>query len=147
MISDTWYSEIESTIFTTLQYLLVEQDAAPFPNLNSTTSSENESVEDISDFPTLYVHLLPLVETGNDLYNIDVTAVRATVEIQVFSNKSESECTKIMNACISEMKKLHFNVPLFPDPQTKNRTYYAIARFTRIIAGGDSDIVQHEEIE
>lgn len=145
MISDVWFSEIESTIYTTLYYMLVQRESAPFPKLNCTTSSQNESVENIDDFPALYVHLLPLYEVGNDLYNRDVTAVRATVELQVFSNQSESECRKIMNACIVEMKKLRFNVPSFPDPQTGNKKYYAIARFTRIIAGGDADIVPREE--
>lgn len=142
MISDTWFSEIESSIFTTLQYLISEKELAPFPDLNCTTSSQNESIDNIKDFPALYVHLLPPIEVGNTLDNMEVSAVRATVELQVFSNKSESECTKIMNACILEMKKLHFNVSMFPDPQTSNKKYYAIARFTRIIAGGDADIVQ-----
>lgn len=144
MISETWFSEIESTIFTHLQYMLVERYDAPFPKLNCTTSSQNESVEDIDDFPTLYIHLLPLVETGNDLYNKDVAAVRTTIELQVFSNKSESECRKIMNACLLEMKKMSFNIPSFPDPQTNNKKYFALARCSRIIAGGDADIVMHE---
>lgn len=144
MISDNWYSEIESTIFTLLQYVLVEQASAQFPSLNCTTSSQNESLENIDDFPALYVHLLPLLEVGNDLYNMDVTAVRATVELQVYSNVSETECMKIMNVCISEMKKLRFNVSMFPDPQTTNKKYFALARFTRVIAGGDADIVPRE---
>ena len=145
MISDTWYSEIESTIFTLLQYVLVEQDGAPYPTLNCTTSSQNESLENVDDFPALYVHLLPPVEIGNDLHNEDITAVRATLELQVFSDKSENECRKIMNACIRELKQLHFSVPMFPDPQTKDKKYFAIARFTRGIAGGDADIVPKEE--
>ena len=144
MISETWYSEIESTIFTLLQYVLVEQIGAPYPTLNCTTSSQNESLENVDDFPALYVHLLPPVEMGNDLYNEDIAALRATLELQVFSDESESECRQIMNACIKEMKKLHFNISMFPDPQTADKKYYAIARFTRIVAGGDEDIVPQE---
>lgn len=142
MISDTWFSEIESTIVTVLQYQLVERDSAPFPDLNCTTSSENESLDGVKDFPALYIHMLPAQETGNTLDNLDVSAIRATIEVQVYSTKSETECRKILNACILEMKKLHFNISMFPDPQTGNKKYYAIARFTRIIAGGDADIVQ-----
>ena len=110
MISDTWYSEIESTIFTLLQYILVEKDDAPYPTLNCTTSSQNESLENVDDFPALYVHLLPPLEMGNDLHNEDVTAIRATLELQVFSDQSENECRQIINACIREMKILHFNI-------------------------------------
>lgn len=145
MISDTWYSEIESSIFTLLQYVLVEKDGAPYPTLNCTTSSENESLENVDDFPALYVHLLPPLEMGNDLHNEDVTAIRATVEIETFSDKSEAQCREIMNACILEMKKLHFNISMFPDPQTVDKKYFAIARFSRVIAGGDADIVPNEE--
>lgn len=144
MISETWFSEIESTIFTLLQYVLVEQIGAPYPTLNCTTSSQNESLENVDDFPALYVHLLPPVEMGNDLYNEDIAALRATLELQVFSDESESECRQIMNACIREMKKLHFNISMFPDPQTSDKKYFAIARFTRIVASGDTDIVTQE---
>ena len=144
MISETWFSQIESTIFTLLQYELVEKDLAPFPSLNCTTSSENETLDGISDFPALYVHMLAPQEVGNTLSNFDVCAIRATFELQVFSNKSESECRKIMNACLLEMKKMSFNIPSFPDPQTNNKKYFALARCSRIIAGGDADIVTHE---
>lgn len=144
MISDTWFSEIESSVFTLLQYVLVEKVDAPYPTLNCTTSSENESLENVDDFPALYVHLLPPLEVGNDLYNVDTSAINATFELQVFSDKSEAQCREIMNACIREMKKLHFNVSMFPDPQTVDKKYFAISRFNRIIAGGDSDIVPQE---
>ena len=145
MISETWYSEIESTVFTLLQYVLVEKEGAPYPALNCTTSSQNESLENVDDFPALYVHLLPPLEMGNDLYNEDITALRATLELQVFSDQSENECRKIMNVCIREMKKLHFNISMFPDPQTVDKKYFAIARFSRVIAGGDADIVPNDE--
>lgn len=145
MISETWYSQIESTLLTTLQYYLVEKTDAPFPLLNCTTSSENDSLEGVSDFPTLYVHLLSPLEIGNDLTNESVNAIDATLELQVFSNQNESECREIMDACIIEMKKLHFNISMFPDPQTQDKKYFAIARFNRVIGSGDVDIVSTEE--
>lgn len=144
MISETWYSEIESTIYTILQWKLVSKEDAPFPYLNCTTSSENESLEGVSDFPALYVHLLPPLEVGQDLTNESVNAINATFEMQVYSNKSETQCTKIMNAVIKQMKALHFNISMFPDPQSSEKKYFAIARFNRIIAGGDKEIVPRE---
>lgn len=147
MASETWYSEIESTIFTVLQYNLALKDSAPYPELNCTTSSQNESLENVADFPSLYVHLLPAVVIGNDLENSTINAVNATVELQVYSNVSETQCVKIMNAAILEMKKLHFNVPMLPDPQTVDKKYFAIARFRRVIGAGDNDIVAQEEID
>ncbi len=144
MISETWYSEIESTIFTHLAFELCEKTGAPYPELNCTTSSQNDNIEGVAVFPTLYIHLLPPIEIGNTLLNDDVTAIRATFEVEVFSDNSESECRKIITSCIQEMKKLHFNVQMFPDPQTNDKKYFAIARFNRVIAGGDSDIVPQD---
>lgn len=144
MVSETWFSEIESTIYTDLEYKLALSVSAPFPNLNCTTSSQSETIENITDFPALYVHLLPPVEIGSDLYNDTIAALRVTIELQVFSDKSESECRKIMNAAILEMKRLHFNVTMFPDAQTVNKRYYAIARFNRVIGAADQDIVPTE---
>ena len=145
MVSETWYSEIESTILTHLQYRLTERFDAPYPALNCTTSSQTESVEDVKDFPTLYVHMLSPVEAGNDLTNATVNAVNATFDLQVFSDKSEDECRKIITTVIQEMKSLHFSVPMFPDPQTSNKKYFAITRMSRIIASGDSELVPQEE--
>ena len=144
MVSDTWYAEIESTVVTVLQYFLVEADNAPYPELNCTSSSQNESIENINDFPALYVHLLPAMEMGNTLENEDVAAIRATFELQVYSDEGEKECLEIMTECIKEMKKLKFNINMLPDPQTAGTKYFAIARFTRVIANGDSDIVPRE---
>lgn len=142
MVSDTWYSTIESTLFTSLQYVLADDFDAPFPNLNCTTSNRSESVENVKDFPTLYIHLLPPLEVGQTLTNTEVVAVRATVELQVYSDKSETECRNIITAAIQELKAMHFNVALFPDPQVAaDKKYYALARLTRVIASGDSDIV------
>lgn len=145
MVSETWFSEIESTIFTTLEYKLALAEDAPYPELNCTTSSQNESLENVADFPTLYVHLLPLVVIGNDLENTTINAVNATVELQVYSDKSENQCRKIMTDAIMELKKLHFNVPMLPDPQTSDKKYFAIARCSRVIGNGDTDIVMQEE--
>lgn len=139
MVSETWFAEIESTIFTYLQHMLSEVEDAPYPDINWTTSNQN--ISDIDVFPAVYVHLLPPLEIGNDLYNADIPALNTTFEIQVFSDKSETHCRKIMTSCVLEMKKLRFNIQMLPDPQVQNKKYFAIARFNRIIASGDADIV------
>ena len=144
MVSDTWFSEIESTIFTHLSYRLVERVGAPYPELNCTTSSQSESLENVDDFPAIYIHLLPPLEMGNDLTNETVNALNVTMELQVFSDDSEDQCRKIMATAIQEMKLLHFNVNMFPDPQTNDKKYFAIARFSRIVGNGDMDIVPQE---
>lgn len=138
MVSPTWFAELESQIFTTLQYELKTKTDAPFPTLNCTTVSQLEAP---SKFPTMYVHELPAAETGQDLTNETVNALYATFEVQVYSNKSENEVKKILAAVTLEMKKLRFNVQAFPDPSTVDKISSGVARYGRIIASGDVDIV------
>lgn len=144
MISDVWFSKIESRILTILKQELKLDDLAPYPDLILTNSSQNESLENIKDFPTLYVHLLPLVEMGQDLTNESVNAVRATLELQLFTDDSEQSCRDMMAKALVVMKSLHFNIPSFPDPQTANKKYFAVARCSRVIGGGDKELVPRE---
>lgn len=145
MVSETWYSKIESYILTTLRYELTEKNSAPYPNLKCTTSNQAESLENVSDFPTMYIHMLPPLEIGEDLTNETVNAINCTFELQVFSDKSENECRNIITAGIQQMKKMHFNVEMFPDPRTIDKKYIAITRVNRVIASGDKEIVPQED--
>ena len=130
-----WYAEIESTIFTIVQYNLKTRKDAPYPNLTCTTASTSESP---SKFPTLYLHELNPLERDQDLENTEINSILHSVEIQVFSNKSEAEVRNIMAAAVKEMKKLRYTVTLFPDPTTTNKISSAVARFRRSIARDDT---------
>lgn len=141
-MSSTWFSQIESTVFTYIQYMLVEKSDAPFPNLNCTTKSENIDLENpqtntMAKFPTLYLHILQPIEQAQDLENDNINSVLATIEIQVFSNQSETEANKIMTSAISLMKNLRWNITMFPDPQTSDKISFTIARFRRLVTEGD----------
>ena len=129
-----WYADIESTVFTIVQYNLKIKKDAPFPDLKCTTASASETP---SSFPTLYLHELNPMETAQDLENTEINSILHSVEIQVFSNKSEVEVRNIMAAAIKEMKKLRYSVTLFPDPVTTNKISAAVARFRRAIAKDD----------
>lgn len=132
---DNWFAELESKLFTRIKYELCLKEGAPYPKLNCTTvSNSNTPVK----FPTLYFHELQPVEEGQDLENTTINAVRETIEIQVFSNKTEKECKDIMANAISVMKSMSFDVTMFPDTQTRgDRVSFAIGRFKRLIAQGD----------
>lgn len=131
---DNWFAEIESKVFTQVSYMLAEKTEAPFPDLNCTTVSQNTVVK----FPTLYLHELQPVEAGNDLNNASINAVLSTIEIQVWSNESEKKCKDILTAAILEMKRLRYNVTLFPNVTTDSKIAWGVARFRRMIGNGDS---------
>ena len=132
---DNWFAELESKLFTRIKYELCLKEFAPYPKLNCTTASNSDTPV---KFPTLYFHELQPLEEGQDLENKTVNAVRETIEIQVFSNKSEKECKDIMATAIGAMKDMSFDVTMFPNPQTRgDRVSFAIGRFRRLIAQGD----------
>lgn len=145
MVDETWYDKIESYILTILKYELVQKSSAPFPKLTCTTSNQEESLELVGDFPTMYVHMLPPYEVGRDLTNVTVNGINCTFELTVYSDKSEKECRQIITAGIQQMKKLHFNVETFPDPRTSDKKYIAITRLNRVIASGDKELVPQDE--
>lgn len=133
-MASTWFSEIESTVFTYISYMISEKTGAPYPRLNCTTKSQTTKP---SKFPTLYLHNLTPVEQAQDLENDEVNALLATIEIQVFSNQSESEANDIMTTAISLMKDLRWSVTMFPDPQTSDNVSFTIARFRKIVTEND----------
>lgn len=133
-MADTWFTQIESVVFTYIQYVMKDKLGAPYPKLNCTTKSQNTMP---SQFPTLYLHNLTPIEQAQDLENDEVNAVLATIEIQVFSNKSEDEANKIITTAISFMKKLRWNVTMFPDPQTNDKVSLCIARFRKMVTKND----------
>lgn len=129
-----WYADLESKIFTIVQYHLKTEKDAPFPKLKCTTASSSDFP---TEFPTLYLHELSPLENNQDMENDEVISILHSIEIQVFSNKSESEVRSIMASAIDEMKKLRYSVTLFPDPTTTNKVSSAVARFRRTIAKDD----------
>lgn len=133
-MKENWFAEIESRVFTQVSYMLTEKEDAPYPNMKCTTVSQNT----ITQFPTLYLHEIQPVETGNDLVNQSVNAVVFTFEIQVWDNTSEKECKDILTASILEMKRLGFSVTMFPNVTTNSKIAWGVARFRRMIGAEDT---------
>lgn len=133
-MNETWYSQIESYVLTEVSYYLKDRENAPYPNLNCTTKDQNVAP---SVFPTLYLHMLSPLETDQDLENDCVNAVLATIEVIVYSNNSEKESSKIIADAINVMKKSHWNITMFPDPQTVDKISFSIARFRKLVTEND----------
>lgn len=133
-MKENWFAEIESRVFTQISYMLTERENAPYPDMKCTTVSQNTVV----NFPTMYIHELQPVEMGNDLVNQTVNAVLSTFEIQVWDNVSEKNCRDILTASILEMKKLGFNVTMFPNVTTDSKIAWGVARFRRMIGAEDT---------
>lgn len=125
-----WWSEIEDKVFTYVESYMMDD----YPELTCTTKGDN--IVD-AEMPTLYLHEMTPIETGQDLDNTTINAVISTVEIVVYTNTTESECRQIISKAISLMKELRFNVTAFPDVVTQNNVAMAVARFRRVIGRSD----------
>lgn len=137
-MSESWFMNIEPYVFTVFKKRMREK----FDHVFYTTS--NQDVRE-SKFPCVYLHLVEQTEIGNDLDNVTVNAVRASFRVQVFS-KTAAENQEIMTEAVLQLKKLRFNViqmPIFASERDKS-VFLSEARFSRVIGGGDSDIVPQD---
>lgn len=138
-MDELWFTKIEPTILTRLQYYLSEKENAPFPDLICTTTKKNltETEDTVTgQFPTLYL-FTQNVETGNDLDNISVNGVRSTTEITVYDNLSKERCEQIASSALSVMKSMRFNVPKLPLCTEYKNIYLANIICRRIVGAGN----------
>lgn len=133
-MDNAWYSKIEGQVFSQIEYMLKYRAEAPFPTLNCTSVNENIVP---TQLPTLFCHELQPVEVGQDLDNISVNAVMSTIEIQVWTDKGQTECKSILVEAITEMKRLRYNIIMFPTVTTNNGISWGALRARRVIGAGD----------
>ena len=135
---EDWFARIEPSVFTIFKTRMKED----FPNAKYTTS--NQDVRE-KDFPCVYIREAEQQEWGNDLDNTSINAVRSVFRVQVYS-KTAAENRAIMTKAVLQMKQLRFNVesmPVYASERDKS-VFLSNARFVRIIAGGDRDIVPQD---
>jgi len=133
-MDETWYSKIESTVISQVEYMLKARANAPYPNLNI-TSKNQETIP--ASFPTMYIHELDPIERGQDLNNVTVNAILHTMEIQVWTNEGQSKCKSILTAAITELKRMRYNIIMFPTVKTNEGIAWGVFRARRTIGAGD----------
>lgn len=133
-MADTWFSSIEPTVFTQVQYMLKKK----YPKLNCLTTSETITP---SKFPTLYLYETQM-ERGQDLTNETVNAVSSTVYIRVWTNTTEKECKAILADATMELKRFHYNVLNLPTPKITDKIVFGEIMGNRIVGSADKEIVK-----
>lgn len=131
-----WTDDLESRIFTIVQTRCsnVLDKKYLSPTAYWTT---DDKVLTKPQFPTVYLHLLPMVEQGQDLDNRDINAVLATVRVQISSNTNKQDVRKIASAVTDALKSLRFNIPAFPEITSSNNVYTCNIESRRIIGNAD----------
>lgn len=124
---------IENLVFTRIKVQFSEKLKAKYTNLYFTTSDKAQTTP---KFPTIYIHELPAVETGNDLENTEINGKLATFQIEVFDNQSQTRATEVMTEVVKIMKSMRFSINEMPHFDNTD-TYRKVVRFRRIIGNGD----------
>lgn len=129
-MDNNWYLQIQSRVFTQVEYMLKKK----YPKLICTTKNENGQP---AVFPTLYLHELEPIERGQDLQNETINAVLCTIEIQVWTNTTETDCRNIIAEAVNQMKALQFNIVAMPIVEVSDKISWGVIRCRRIIGNGD----------
>lgn len=129
-----WVSDIYSIIFTRVKNEVANRVKNKYPNIRFTDSN---IVPTDPKFPTVYIHELPGVETGQDLEGLSINAFSCTIQIEVTDNVSQNRAIDVMKQVVASMKRMRFLVVSMPEFQNEERKYRSVARFRRIIGYGD----------
>ena len=135
MATNDWFFNLESRIFTILKTRITRNLSTKYPNIFCTRSSQLDS-EPV--FPTVYIHEMPGLEMGEDFDNTGINAVLETLQIDVTTNQSMQDCTRVMMEVISQLKALRFNIATMPTYLIEDNIYRGIVRARRLIGSDDT---------
>lgn len=124
-----WFTNIEPTVFTQVQYMLKKK----YPKLNCLTTSETVTP---AKFPTLYLQEKQS-ELLQDLTNESVNAVNSTIYIRVWTNTTQTDCKAILADAITELKRFRYNIQSLPTATISDKISFGEIIANRKIGAGD----------
>lgn len=140
-MSSRWIADVESSIFTAIEYRVRNKLGDKYPELFFTRESDNDDLEE-NVFPTCYIWFSS-VPLGADLSGQTVNAVRMTMEIQVSSSKSQGiEVAKdVIYEVFDNALQLAFcDIKMSPEyVDMNNDVKRMVARVSRVIGYNDVD--------
>lgn len=129
-MDNNWYMQIQSKVLTQVEYMMKKK----YPKLVCTTKNENGQP---AKFPTLFLHELQSIEQGQDLTNETVNAVLSTIEIQVWTNTTETDCRNIIADAVNQMKLLQYNITGMPIVEVNDKIAWGVVRCRRMVGNAD----------
>lgn len=131
-----WYMMIPLMVFTRLEqdFSQTIKDAYNMTHSNFSTvgSSDTPAV-----FPFVYVQTLPATEQGRDLQGTSVNGALFSFQIEVYSNKTQTEARKVMSEVMRIMKTMGFEITSMPSFESTKDVHRMISRFRRMFGADD----------
>ena len=131
-----WVMLIPLKVFTKIkqEFSQTIKDAYSMADANFSMSDENKKAV----FPFVFVNALPASERGQDLEGKTINGGLFSFQIDVYSNKTQTEARKVMTEIMRIMKEMGFESTSMPSyEKTSDNTVRMIARFSRVIGAGD----------
>lgn len=135
---ELWYSNIVPVTFTNLKTRVKNLIGSDYPKLKFV--SPNEAYTE-SNFPTVRLRLVDMVEVGNGLDFNAIEAFSTTFQADVISlNAKDSE--RIRTYIIKVMHDLGYRTLSVPNIVRDGNKWYGFARFRRLVQETDMTIIQ-----
>lgn len=127
--------DIENIVLTRIQNEFKDSLKTKYPNLNFTSSEVSKGKP---KFPTIYVHMLPSPEVGQDLEGSSINGIFANLQVDVSDNISKQRTKEVMAEVVRIMKTMRFSINQMPYSEYRNDTYYSVIRVRRTIGAGET---------
>lgn len=135
MVNDNqWAFDLGTIIFSIVKTKTLDELGSKYPNIFITDKGKTTGK---AVFPTVYVQEMSGSERGADLEGKTINAVLETIQVDVTTNTSKSDVSKVMSVVAGIFKEMRFTIQTMPNFEYNGETYRKTARFQRIIGAND----------
>lgn len=131
-----WYIMIPLMVFTKLKQNF-SQTIKDTYNMTDKNFSTVGSSDTPAVFPFVYVQTLPASERGQDLQGTSVNGALFGFQIDVYSNKTQTDARKVMSEVTKVMKTMGFEINSMPSFEDTKDVHRMTARFRRMFGADD----------
>lgn len=134
MIDNSWCFDLEPLLFTKVKAEGTKLLKTKFPKIVFTNTDVNKGTP---IYPCVYIHTISGFETGNDIENSTVNAVNYSMQVDVVTDSSQSDCRYISGVIGTVFRSLGFTISTFPISDNGSAYYRYVMRVQRVIGHGD----------
>lgn len=132
-----WYMMIPLMVFTKIKQNFSQtiKDTYGMTDKNFSTvgSSDTPAV-----FPFVYFNAMAASEIGADLQGNSLNGALFSFQIEVYSNKSQTDARKVMEEISRIMKTMGFEINAMPSFENAKDIHRMVARFRRVIGADET---------
>lgn len=132
-----WYMMIPLMVFTRLKQNFSQTIKDTYKMTDSNFSTVG-SIDKPAVFPFVSFKTLPSTEQGRDLQGTSVNGALFGFQIDVYSNKTQTEARKVMTEVTRIMKTMRFELNPIPSFEDTKDVHRMTARFRRMFGADDT---------